>query len=100
MSTDLPVPTADTAPAPQAATRAGGHVNHPRQPNSSHRIRHWKHLDRLLTPDEWLEQTEPEPGSWWTPWLEWLRRHSSGLEALPVALPSLGKAPGTYVLQK
>ena len=83
---------------------AGGHnvgiVNPPGQPKSSHRIRHWKHLDRLLTPDEWLEQTEPVPGSWWTPWLEWLKRHSSGLEALPVQLPSLGKAPGTYVMQK
>jgi poly(3-hydroxyalkanoate) synthetase len=40
------------------------------------------------------------PGSWWTPWLGWLRRHSSSLEALPRQLPSLGKAPGTYVLQK
>ncbi len=83
---------------------AGGHnvgiVNPPGQPKSSHRIRHWKHLDRLLTPDEWLAETEPEAGSWWTPWLEWLKRHSSGLEALPVQLPSLGKAPGTYVLQK
>ena len=83
---------------------AGGHnvgiVNPPGQPKSSHRIRHWKHLDRLLTPDEWLEQTEPEAGSWWTPWLAWLKRHSSGLEALPVQLPSLGKAPGTYVMQK
>ena len=83
---------------------AGGHnvgiVNPPGQPKSSHRIRHWKHLDRLLTPDEWLAETEPEAGSWWTPWLAWLNRHSSGLEALPVQLPSLGKAPGTYVLQK
>ena len=83
---------------------AGGHnvgiVNPPGQPKSSHRIRHWKHLDRLLTPDEWLAETEPEAGSWWTPWLAWLNRHSSGLEALPVQLPSLCKAPGTYVLQK
>jgi polyhydroxyalkanoate synthase len=83
---------------------AGGHnvgiVNPPGSPKSSHRIRHWKHLDRLLTPDEWLAETHAVPGSWWTPWLGWLRRHSSGLEALPRQLPSLGKAPGTYVLQK
>ena len=83
---------------------AGGHnvgiVNPPGSPKSSHRIRHWKHLDRLLTPDEWLAETHAVPGSWWTPWLGWLRRHSSSLEALPRQLPSLGKAPGTYVLQK
>ena len=52
---------------------AGGHnvgiVNPPGQPKSSHRIRHWKHLDRLLTPDEWLADTHAVPGSWWTPWL-------------------------------
>jgi polyhydroxyalkanoate synthase len=83
---------------------AGGHnvgiVNPPGQPKSSHRLRHWKHLDRLLTPDEWLADTHAVPGSWWTPWLEWLQRHSSGPVALPRQLPSLGKAPGTYVLQK
>jgi len=83
---------------------AGGHnvgiVNPPGSPKSSHRIRHWKHLDRLLTPDEWLAETEVLPGSWWTPWRDWLTRHSSGLQPLPRQLDSLGAAPGTYVLRQ
>lgn len=83
---------------------AGGHnvgiVNPPGQAKSSYRLRHWKHLDRLLTPDEWLAAADPVPGSWWTPWVDWLAHHSSGLGPLPARLPSLGPAPGTYVLQK
>ncbi|MDO9313566.1 MAG: alpha/beta fold hydrolase [Burkholderiaceae bacterium] len=83
---------------------AGGHnvgiVNPPGQAKSSYRLRHWKHVDRLLTPDEWLEVTESVQGSWWTPWAEWLKRHSSGPVAPPAQRPSLGPAPGTYVFLK
>lgn len=52
------------------------------------------------TPGEWKEACELNKGSWWNFWREWLREKSSGeVKARPVAQnPSLGKAPGKYVL--
>jgi polyhydroxyalkanoate synthase subunit PhaC len=89
---------------------AGGHnvgiVNPPGQALSSHRRRDWKHGERLLTPDEWLEATPSVPGSWWTPWVEWLAQHSSRQVAPPpMAAPAAGlraleAAPGRYVLRR
>ena len=80
---------------------AGGHnvgiVNPPGQAASSYRISHWKHGERLLTPQEWLAATEPTPGSWWTPWLAWLKRHSSTPVAPPAMGEALAPAPGSYV---
>ena len=88
---------------------AGGHnigiVNPPGQARSSHRPRHRRPQDRLLTPDEWLASTAVVPGSWWTPWVAWLQRHS-GRRVAPPPLgapdsgpPPLGAAPGRYVHQ-
>ena len=58
---------------------AGGHnvgiVNPPGRAESSYRLRAWSAGERLLTPDEWLAATPSTPGSWWTPWVQWLRRH-------------------------
>ena len=83
---------------------AGGHnvgiVNPPGQERSSYRLRQWRPGDRLLTPDEWLDATPPQPGSWWTSWAAWLARRSSARVAPPRPLPSLGPAPGRYVLEK
>jgi polyhydroxyalkanoate synthase len=73
---------------------------------TSHRIRRWKAGDRLPTPDVWLAGTPQREGSWWTPWFDWLRRHSSGSRKPPAiggpsaALRPLGDAPGRYVLQR
>jgi polyhydroxyalkanoate synthase len=82
---------------------AGGHnkgiVNPPGDARSSYRLRRWKPGERLLTPDEWLAATEPRQGSWWTPWLAWLGRHSSARVTPPEPLPALAPAPGTYVLE-
>lgn len=81
---------------------AGGHnvgiVNPPGQPKASHRLGHWKHGDRLITPDEWLDDTPSVEGSWWTPWAAWLAGHSAPSRATPpTTLHSLGPAPGQYV---
>jgi polyhydroxyalkanoate synthase subunit PhaC len=89
---------------------AGGHnvgiVNPPGQALSSYRLRHWKHGDRLLTPDEWLDATAPVAGSWWTAWGRWLAQHSTRRVAPPpmgaarAGLPVLDEAPGRYVDQR
>jgi polyhydroxyalkanoate synthase subunit PhaC len=87
---------------------AGGHnvgiVNPPGDPRASYRIAEWKAGQRLLTPQEWLEQTSSVKGSWWTAWFDWLKRHSSRRAAPPrlgvPGLDTLGPAPGSYVLQR
>ena len=54
------------------------------------------------TPDAWLAGAPVHPGSWWTHWSEWLRRHAGETVAAPVRpgnetwLP-LAPAPGRYV---
>ena len=89
---------------------AGGHnvgiVNPPGDPRASYRMRAWHAGDRLLTPDEWLAETEPVAGSWWTAWADWLARRSSRHVRPPLmgaprqGLPPLEPAPGSYVRQR
>ncbi len=84
---------------------AGGHnvgiVNPPGNPRSSYRLRTRRHHERRLTPDEWLHATEPVAGSWWNAWGEWLDAHAGKAAARRAKpLPSLGAAPGTYVLER
>jgi polyhydroxyalkanoate synthase len=88
---------------------AGGHntgiVDPPGNPRASYRVRTWHSGDRLLTPDEWLGATAPVAGSWWTPWSEWLARHSGRPRVAPPSmgartLPPLDAAPGRYVHQR
>jgi polyhydroxyalkanoate synthase subunit PhaC len=89
---------------------AGGHnvgiVNPPGAVPTSHRLRRWSPGDRRLTPDEWLEVTPVVDGSWWTPWFDWLRAHSSGLRKPPpmgapaVGVKPMGLAPGRYVMER
>ena len=89
---------------------AGGHnvgiVNPPGQRRSSYQLRERHAGERLLTPDQWLQATAPVDGSWWTPWVRWLRRHSSRRTAPPAlgapqaGLAPLDPAPGRYVHQR
>ena len=89
------------------ALTAGGHnvgiVNPPGLARSSYRLRRWQVGDRLLTPDEWLQNTPEVAGSWWSAWVPWLRQHSTRRVAPPpmgaprANLPALGPAPGSYV---
>lgn len=103
--------------APQTfALTAGGHnvgiVNPPAKPGqagartTSHRIARWNAGDRLLTPDDWLAAMPQQDGSWWTPWFEWLHRHSSPWRRPPAmgapraGLQPVQAAPGSYVLER
>ena len=88
---------------------AGGHnvgvVNPPGVTPTSHRLREWRVGDRILSPDEWLEQTPVIQGSWWNTWVDWLDRHSSPQRRPPPAIGARGlrplqAAPGSYVLQR
>ena len=89
---------------------SGGHnagiISGPVHPKRKHRVRTRALADRHLPADEWLASTVPQPGSWWPTWGRWLAAHSSARVAPPALgrseadLPTLGDAPGEYVLQK
>jgi polyhydroxyalkanoate synthase len=90
---------------------SGGHnagiVSGPVHPRRRYRVRTWPNATDTLTPQEWLESTEPQPGSWWPVWQRWLTQHSAQTRVPPPPLgrdsagyPPLADAPGEYVLQK
>ncbi|HUG21247.1 PHA/PHB synthase family protein [Piscinibacter sp.] len=86
---------------------AGGHnvgiVNPPGSPRASYRLREWRHGERILRPEEWLADTAPVEGSWWTAWFAWLAARSTRrgppppLGAVRKGLAPQEPAPGTYV---
>ena len=70
-----------------------------------HRHRHYRASTRAkgesyVGPDDWVDQAPETEGSWWPAWEAWLADHSSDQDRRPpVPKPSLGKAPGQYVLE-
>ncbi|MDY0012881.1 MAG: alpha/beta hydrolase [Rhodocyclaceae bacterium] len=54
--------------------------------------------------EAWRGRAQEHVGSWWPDWVDWLRSRSGELvEARPAvtaAFPSLGSAPGSYVLEQ
>lgn len=68
-----------------------------------HKGRHFRH--RVKTPDDpviaaqdWFETTNPEDGSWWEHWSDWLKHKSGALAASRLSsVDALEPAPGHYV---
>jgi polyhydroxyalkanoate synthase subunit PhaC len=90
---------------------SGGHnagiVSGPAHPRRRHRVRRWQNERDTLTPEAWIETTEPRAGSWWPIWERWLAEHSNQARVAPPNLgsaaagyPPIADAPGEYVLQK
>jgi polyhydroxyalkanoate synthase subunit PhaC len=53
--------------------------------------------------EDWFASADETPGSWWSFWLEWIKNlDNKTVKAKPVASnnPSLGEAPGAYVLER
>ncbi|CAN7282061.1 PHA/PHB synthase family protein [Rhizobacter sp. LjRoot28] len=87
---------------------SGGHnagiVSPPGNPR-----RHYQLLKReagaaYRSPEAWLAEAPDHQGSWWPAWQVWLAERSTA-QAKPPRMgargaPSLGSAPGTYVLEK
>ena len=92
------------------ALTSGGHnagiISEPGHKHRHYRIATTPHTDRYQNPDDWVAATDPQDGSWWEAWSDWLKARSTE----PAAPPPLGSAkaghkvlcdaPGTYVLQK
>ncbi len=85
----------------------GGHnagiVSPPENSSRSYRVALRTEQDSYLDPDTWYATMQPQKGSWWPEWVRWLKQNSSGeIDAITPGggeYPSLGPAPGTYVLQ-
>ncbi|MDE1949285.1 MAG: alpha/beta fold hydrolase [Burkholderiales bacterium] len=83
----------------------GGHnagiVSEPGHPHRHFRLLEKKPDDPVLAADEWFAAAPVHEGSWWPAWQDWLVRHSAAVRVAPPAeAPSLGAAPGAYVLQR
>lgn len=84
----------------------GGHnagiVNPPGTNRRAWRARCRAVGDLHLDPESWLAACEPQSGSWWPVWQQWLAERSAPVTARTDEnpLPDLGPAPGTYVLQQ
>ncbi len=84
----------------------GGIVSEPGHPRRRYRIATKGDKDRYVGPDSWLEGTDPQEGSWWLAWRDWLGVRSGP----PTVPPDMGSrnsgfapiadAPGTYVLER
>ena len=89
------------------ALTSGGHnagvVSGPEHPRRRYRVHTHQPGDKYIDPEEWLEQMEPQPGSWWPLWDKWLDARMSTRVAPPTlgasrkGLKPLCDAPGTYV---
>jgi poly[(R)-3-hydroxyalkanoate] polymerase subunit PhaC len=76
-------------------------VNPPGNPKSTFRIA----PENPAEPGEWLAGAATQKGSWWTDYSAWLAERSGGEKKRPARLgskqfPSLGPAPGSYVLDR
>ncbi len=80
-----------------------GHIAGVINPPQAHKYQHWINNKRkkYATADEWLQDAEEKPGSWWPDWHRWLSRKSG--KKVPARHPGDGKlkpiedAPGSYV---
>jgi polyhydroxyalkanoate synthase len=86
---------------------ASGHIAGMINPPSKGKGCHWTNeTDRaaLGTAEAWLAGAQKHDGSWWADWAKWLEARSGRREpAVAVGSathPSIGDAPGTYVLEK
>lgn len=95
-----------SGPVTFALTESGhvaGMINHP----DKNKYNYWvnnKDFKECLAPEDWLNNVEERPGSWWTYWDEWARNHSGDLvesqcpeDINPNIIES---APGSYVKMK
>ena len=88
---------------------SGGHnsgiINEPKRARGHHRISRRVPGALYLGPDGWFAQNDPQAGSWWPAWHNWLQEQSSGVApARAIGAPDQGfvpiaAAPGTYVHQ-
>ncbi len=80
-----------------------GHVQTLVCPGDNPKARYFTNPDRAADANSWKEGATEHTGSWWGHWLTWMDERGGELIDAPARLdsdehPSLGTAPGQYVL--
>lgn len=92
------------------ALTSGGHnagiVSEPGHQRRHFRVATRAATDPSLAPEAWLAGAQVQDGSWWPVWADWLAARSKRRQRPPPTigasdhgLPTLGDAPGSYVLE-
>lgn len=81
---------------------SSGHIQTLINPTGSAKGKFFVNPTLAPTPDDWLSQARPVPGSWWEHWRSWLAERSGEIRAAPERLGNDryapgADAPGTYV---
>ena len=88
---------------------ASGHIAGVINPPAKNKRNYWvlKAEDKSLpeSPDDWFDQAEEVPGSWWPEWIRWLDQYGGKkIKARATAgsaeHPVIEAAPGRYVMRK
>lgn len=79
-----------------------GHIQSLLNPPGNPKAQYFTNPDILDDADEWLAKAQPQQGSWWPRWIDWLSERSGEQKKAPKSLgvkayPPLVKAPGEYV---
>jgi polyhydroxyalkanoate synthase len=90
---------------PRFVLAASGHVAGVINPPARNRRSYWVNDNLNCDANNWLENADEKPGSWWPVWDGWMKSHSSGSIQAPAELGNdtfgvLEPAPGRYVRQK
>ena len=81
---------------------SSGHIQTLINPTGSAKGKFFVNPTLAPTPDDWLSEARPVPGSWWEHWRSWLAERSGEIRAAPERLGNDryapgADAPGTYV---
>jgi polyhydroxyalkanoate synthase len=84
---------------------ASGHIAGVINPAHRNKRNFWRAADLPGSADDWLEQAEEVPGSWWPDWSAWLADFQGDLVNAPRQAgsrghPAIEPAPGRYVREK
>lgn len=90
---------------PRFVLAASGHVAGVINPPARNKRSHWVNDNLNCDANNWLENADEKPGSWWPDWDGWMKGHSSGSVQAPKELGNdtfgvIEPAPGRYVRQK
>src|SRR3954453_23999702 len=61
---------------PRFVLAASGHVAGVINPPARNKRSHWLNDELVPDPDNWLDNAEEKPGSWWPDWDAWMKQHS------------------------
>jgi polyhydroxyalkanoate synthase len=85
---------------------ASGHIAGSINPASKNKRNYWVSDEGLeADPDKWFEHAREVPGSWWIPWMKWLKPHGGKLVPARAKLGDgkrkpIEPAPGRYVRER